>query len=378
MQPLHRNLDGLTGLRAIAAGWVIAFHYRIGPFRPIGANHVLPILGYGYLGVDLFFILSGFVIWHAHSRDFAQPTVYRFVRFLGLRAARLYPVHLFTLALLALLLWLAPRFGDPALNPANYTGRQLLLQLSLIQSWGFSDQLSWNYPSWSVSAEWFCYLIVPIAALAVSRSGLRGTVLAIVILMAGVSMTYLTVFDQTLNQAIGWLALLRALPEFLLGCLLRRLRGQIELETWPWTLIVAVMALVWTMAFWSVLPAGLLAIPLFCALILAASSAGSLIARIASWKPFVAVGAASYSLYLMQAPVQKGAGVLKAYLSPAHPARSAAIVVIYMGLLAGGTVLVHLGVENPSRRWLRTKIDFWLPRRDTAYGKSQGAVVKKA
>lgn len=202
--------------------------------------------------------------------------------------------------------------------------------------------------------------------------------MAIVILMAGVSMTYLTVFDQTLNQAIGWLALLRALPEFLLGCLLRRLRGQIELETWPWTLIVAVMALVWTMAFWSVLPAGLLAIPLFCALILAASSAGSLIARIASWKPFVAVGAASYSLYLMQAPVQKGAGVLKAYLSPAHPARSAAIVVIYMGLLAGGTVLVHLGVENPSRRWLRTKIDFWLPRRDTAYGKSQGAVVKKA
>ena len=238
---VNPNFDGLTGLRAIAAAWVIAFHYRIGPFQPLGAEHILPILGYGYLGVDLFFILSGFVIWHAHCRDFAQPKVQNLVRFLCLRVARLYPVHLFTLGLLAFLLWFAPQFGDPPLNPSNYTGRQFLLQLALVQSWGFSDHLSWNYPSWSVSAEWFCYLCVLVVGLAISRTRPGGTVAAIICMIATAGVTYMTVFDQTMNQAIGWLTLIRAFPEFLLGCLLRRLADQVALDTLPWTCPAQIM-----------------------------------------------------------------------------------------------------------------------------------------
>lgn len=58
MPSSYRYFDGLTGLRALAAAWVVDFHYRSGPFRSIGASHVLPIVGYGYLGIDLFFILT--------------------------------------------------------------------------------------------------------------------------------------------------------------------------------------------------------------------------------------------------------------------------------------------------------------------------------
>ncbi|MBV8456567.1 MAG: acyltransferase [Acetobacteraceae bacterium] len=122
-------MEGLTGLRAIAAFWVISYHYSLSAFVPLGAAHASPFVDFGYLGVDLFFMLSGFVIWHVHAPDFSQPSPRRFGRFMALRAARLYTVHLFTLALMAVLLY-------PPLDPDNYTIHTLLLQLTLTQSWG--------------------------------------------------------------------------------------------------------------------------------------------------------------------------------------------------------------------------------------------------
>jgi peptidoglycan/LPS O-acetylase OafA/YrhL len=357
MHRARRNLDALTGLRAIAALWVIAFHYRGGPFRPLGANHVLPVLGYGYLGVDLFFILSGFVIWHVHGPEFARPRPRTFARFMCLRAARLYPVYLFTLCLIGLLVWLAPQIGDPPLNPAYYTGRLFLLHLALVQSWGFTHILSWNYPSWSVSAEWFCYLLFPFAAPLALRLGKRSTAAAALILLAAVSVTYLTAFNESLNQSVGAMTLLRAAPEFLLGCLLRQLAGEKAIGTWPWLTITTAAAGIWAASFFSLLPVGLLAIPLFATLILAGSQPGNLVARALGVRPLVAIGAASYSLYLMQAPVQKGARVLKQYLSPSHPMQSLGVVSAYLLLLACGTALVHVFIENPSRRWLRARVN---------------------
>lgn len=375
-----QRLDGLTGLRAIAALWVVAFHYRLGPFHPLGASHVLPILGFGYLGVDLFFILSGFVIWHVHGAELGKPGPRKLARFMCLRGARLYPVYLVTLALFALLLWLGPRLGDPPLNPANFTDRQLLFDLPLLQSWGFTNHLNWNYPAWSVSAEWFCYLFFPMAAVAAARAGRWGTAAGAALLMAIVCATYVTLFQHTLNQAVGMLALLRALPEFLLGCLLRQLFAQFRMEKWPWTAIVGSALLAWIVSFWTILPVGLLAIPLFTSLILAGATTGCTISRVLSARPLVMVGAASYSLYLMQAPVGKGAGVLKQYLSRAHPAESIAIVIAYLILLALGTALMHVLVENPARRALRARIDSWLPpsRASSSNAASVGHAVVRA
>ena len=358
----HRSLDGLTGLRAVAAVWVIAFHYRTGPFSPLGANHVLPILGYGYLGVDMFFILSGFVIWHVHAEDFVRPRLRAFLRFMALRAARLYPVYLVTLGVFVVLLWLAPDWGATPLYPGNYTGGQFLQHLLLVQSWGFSAHLSWNYPSWSVSAEWFCYILFPLAAPVMASFGRRGVTLAIALLLVGIGASYWVAFNANLNHSVGAVTLLRAAPEFALGCLLRQLAGTTAMETWPWTRIVGGVALLWVASFYTPLPVGLLAIPLFAMMILAASVSGTMVARVVSLRPFVALGAASYSLYLMQAPVQKGASVLKQWLDPARPFQSAGVVVAYLSLLAAGTFIVHRFAENPSRRFLRRLIDRWMPK----------------
>lgn len=72
--------------------------------NPIGAlnlTQTLPVLGVGYLGVDVFFLLSGFIITHVHRRDVSSLAPGIVGRYYALKLARLYPVHL--LMLLALL-----------------------------------------------------------------------------------------------------------------------------------------------------------------------------------------------------------------------------------------------------------------------------------
>lgn len=353
----HRNLVALTGLRAVAALWVISFHYR-GVFSPVGTMQVAPaFVGRGYLGVDLFFILSGFVIWHVHAPDFARPRLRPFLRFMCLRAARLYPVYAFTLALFAVLLWIGPQVGISLLHRSGYPLPQFILHLLLIQSWGFPGALTWNYPAWSVSAEWFCYLFFPLAALGASRLSYPAVAAVIALLLATVCTTYFGAFNDTLNQSSGINTLLRALPEFLLGCMLRELASQAQVQAWPWTTITLGVSLVWVASFFTFLPPSLTAIPFFAVLVLAGSMPGTLVSRTAGWRPLVAVGAASYSLYLMQAPVQKTARDLHPYLSSSHPVRSSAIIAIYLIALGVSAFLVHRYIEVPSHRWLRARVN---------------------
>lgn len=353
------RLQGLTGLRAIAAFWVISYHYSLSVFVPLGAAHASPFVDFGYLGVDLFFMLSGFVIWHVHAPDFSQPSPRRFGRFMALRAARLYPVHLFTLALMGLLLWAAPLWGSPPLDPDNYTIHTLLLQLTLVQSWGISDHGGWNYPAWSVSTEWFCYLLFPFAAVLVARLTSRGIRIGLLLLYLALGISFVTCFGKTMNHSVGLLSLLRATLEFFIGCLLRQY--SLLASHRYWTPVVLAAAALWASLFWTSLPIGLLAIPLFAALILAAGTP-TIIARLLTWLPMLAIGEASYTLYMMQAPVQKGARVLEHYFRPDQPVQNAVVAVAYLGTLALGTFLVHRFVENPSRRRLRYLIEAHLPR----------------
>lgn len=111
--------------------------------------------------VDLFFVLSGFVIFKGYAQDICDQTV-RFKQFAFLRLMRLYPVH-FSI----LMVWLAyvgaktfvsSRFGigDPQGTDTPFV--LFFENLFLINSFGISGRLNWNYPTWSVSAELFAYL----------------------------------------------------------------------------------------------------------------------------------------------------------------------------------------------------------------------------
>lgn len=350
-------MEGLTGLRGLAALWVIGFHYTVGPLSQISPRHGVPLLRSGFLGVDLFFFLSGFVIWHVHEAHFRRPSLGAFRRFLGLRFARLYPVYAFSMVLFVVIVLLGPFIGDAGLHARNYLPGQFVVDLFLVQSWGVSSHLNWNYPAWSVSAEMFCYLLFPFAVPLLGRLGTRAAAVAAALILLAIAGLYFFAYGQTMNEALGAPALSRALLEFLEGCLLRRLAGEARLSRIPWGLPIIALLLATGVAFvWRSPLAGFLPILLFPVLILAASQSDSVIGRIAATPPLVAIGTASYALYLLQAPVEKGAQFLNVYVARGHPVSSAMAICAYAAILISLTFLVHRFLETPARRVLRRRL----------------------
>ena len=102
---MPQNLKQITSVRFFAAMWVVAYH-----FWP-SLNPILPALvSRGYLGVELFFVLSGFILSHVYLESFGERR-FRYPDFLWARLSRIYPVHLATLAGLGLLVGAAAWLG---------------------------------------------------------------------------------------------------------------------------------------------------------------------------------------------------------------------------------------------------------------------------
>src|SRR4051812_31494401 len=146
------NLPALTGLRGVGAVWVVLFHTWIGRHQLVTS---------GYLGVDLFFILSGFILAHVYADRFTAPGAYR--RFLRARVARIYPLHIIMLMSLAALVIAMPSFQLRfAPSEFRFTAAGFVACVFLVQDWLPRLEQTWNAPAWSLSAEWLVYLLFPI------------------------------------------------------------------------------------------------------------------------------------------------------------------------------------------------------------------------
>ena len=158
-------LHNLTALRGIAALLVVVLHFdfMMVSIIPKGTTAILDKL---YLMVDLFFILSGFVMSYVYASTFSERVALRsYTRFLWLRLARIYPLHLATLFAeigLFLIFKLSGKF-DLLHFTAQYMWRldAILPNLFFLQAVGFHDFVTWNSPAWSLSAEWWSYTIFP-------------------------------------------------------------------------------------------------------------------------------------------------------------------------------------------------------------------------
>jgi peptidoglycan/LPS O-acetylase OafA/YrhL len=138
-----RRVLSLDGLRGIAAIVVMLFHFNIF-FLPQAR---LPFVGRAYLAVDLFFLLSGFVMTHVYGHLLASNWRAHWPKFAIARFARIYP--LFAVTTLVMIIVVA--LSNMPLIFVSFSVRSLLLQPLLLQQW--ASGLSWDYPSWSISTE---------------------------------------------------------------------------------------------------------------------------------------------------------------------------------------------------------------------------------
>jgi len=209
-----KQVVDLTCCRALFALSVFTYHVNL---QSRYAGHLGPVgwvVRDGYLGVDGFFILSGIVLAYAHQRMNTSLAEVRL--FIFKRLVRIYPVHVVTIGLFALMLILGTALGNEPRDPSRFGSDELLRHLLLIHAWGFSDRYAWNYPSWSISAEWAGYLVFPLLWPRLRNSA--PALLVAVILLACVAE------HAAVWAAVPWRmnltydgGLLRFYPEFIAG-----------------------------------------------------------------------------------------------------------------------------------------------------------------
>src|SRR5262245_40659585 len=213
-------VPALTGVRALAALLVLGMHTEQNV--PAGLDSLLPFFARGYLGVDFFFVLSGFIITHVYFASLASASRSAMQIFLWHRLVRLYPVHITVLAGLVAIVSLAYAAGFTFNNPQEWQWSDLLWQLTLLHAWGVTASPGWNAPSWSISAEWFAYLLFPLLAPVLMWVRERGTALLIAVAALAATALLLAVAGWTLSAWVGAPALARVFGEFVCGAALCR------------------------------------------------------------------------------------------------------------------------------------------------------------
>ena len=173
------EIRSLAGARAIPPLILVLFHYCAGHGYRGAKWFDLPV-GKGYLWVEFFFMLSGFVLTYVYGarwREMWKPKSY--FRFLATRLIRLYPLHLamlfIVLAMIVSYRALAAHFHyvsfyDAPYHPIN-TWPSFVANLFLVQGWNIFPYLTWNGASWFVSVEFLLCLLVPLY-FTLSRGGL--------------------------------------------------------------------------------------------------------------------------------------------------------------------------------------------------------------
>lgn len=174
---LQQEIRSFTTLRGVAALWVVSVHaYTMLCAVLPEAVALKPLIFAGPFAVPLFFVLSGYVIGNRYMQNLRSPSRDSILRFWAARLGRVYPVHLVTLLIS---LALVARHGWP--DDEGHSLGSFIANCLLVQSWTSDLRLSWNYPSWSISSEWFAYLIFPIIVLALSNAKTRSVVVLLVL-----------------------------------------------------------------------------------------------------------------------------------------------------------------------------------------------------
>lgn len=293
-----KRFEALDGWRGIAALAVAFYHVPIAhPLRDFAGWKNWELF------VDLFFVLSGFVMMHAWG---ARLTGFETAKeFMTRRFWRLWPLH-FSMLLMLLALELAkagatsvialPLDGAPFSD--NRSWATLLSNIAMTQALNLHGTTSWNGAAWSISVEFWTYLVFAAVLLGVKRH----RALAFLLVSAG-ALALLAVHSKNYLFATHDFGFLRALYGFFLGAAVHRLvtAERVTLHGGTRIEIAAIIAMAGFLVLTGMNATSYFAPLIFAGLILVFSQHAGFASRILESGPVQALGRWSYSIYLVHA-----------------------------------------------------------------------------
>lgn len=333
------DLLQFTGLRGLAALLVLFGHVRTPQGLTLDFSLLDPFAKYGGLGVDVFFVLSGFIMSHVYvDRELRNQAVLR--EFFVARFARIYPLHLATMILMLGAYFVSRRLDVTPSEDSGYGVAAVLLSLVLLSEW--FGMVAPNPGSWSISVEFANYLIFPFVSPAIAKLR-KWAPLAIV---AGAAI--LAFVDDS--------RLVRGIAEFIMGsgafyCAREfKIRGvawlTAPLFVGPFLLPAAGIHV----QYWHV--AACFAGTVF---LLETGSPREPFRRFCSLRPIVYIGEISYSVYLLQWLIWVGWKhvIARTEMFAPHPylmVLCASITVI------AASAISYAAFERPARFWIRERL----------------------
>lgn len=337
------TIPSLTGIRGVAALTVVLSHVAIWLNMA-----VVP----GQWAVDVFFVLSGFVMSLTYLR--VQPVKWR--DFAVARFARIYPLHIATAVLLGgYYLIKHDHLGYPAqaLGPVH-----LLREITLTTAMPVvGDGLMWNDPSWSISIEAFVYILIfpPLVWLTARKvsPSLSAILISAALLVVGIAMMALS---PHANVKTGWIAFGRGALGFAAGWAAYRLKDRLIVPAWltDALCILLPILLVVTRLITGGRDAWFL-LPLFPVVVLGLLNTKSVASRLLSTRPLVFLGDISYSIYLMHTLVHYGVTPLFRKAGLEHAAW--AWFTIFPLIVIAVSAVTYRWFEKPARTGLRKLLD---------------------
>jgi peptidoglycan/LPS O-acetylase OafA/YrhL len=356
-QPTNSNKPGevvsLTTIRGILAVWVVLYHFwnDVVLLFP-GADFLSPVIHRGSLAVPAFFMLSGYVLAYNYFTQFFRLDRRQILRFYALRLARIYPVHFVTLIAVLAMFLIGRRFGVE-LSSRGYLLSDFLLNVFLMHTWVPNFELNWNYPSWSISSEWFAYLIFPWLIFALSKiewTRWKASMFLIGALSASVGVIQA-------GRMIPMQELVLVIPNFIFGIAvfvgLRTIdlgqRSSFLVRCLPETMLLSVVAACYLPHARAAVAVASLGLG---SLVFILAALGSRCHAHWNWNSGRLLGEASYSLYMTHTIVQKIVYTLlpASRFSDSTWFVKSVVLLAYSASIIACCALTYIVIEYPARR----------------------------
>jgi len=343
-----QHFEILDGLRGVAALAVVLFHFMEWVFPDPGKNFI----GHGFLAVDFFFCLSGFVIGYAYDNRIARMGLRKFFR---LRLIRLHPLVVVGSVLGLLAFLFDPFGGHPELYSAGKIALTFIFSILLIPLPVISDRafnlFSFNAPAWSLFWEYVANVVYAFVLCRVQRS-----YLVLLTIVSGVAICFVAYRSGNLlggwSGPTFWDGCARVSYSFLAGLLIYRSNWIIK-NGLGFTGLTILLLLAFVMPFskcnWLSEPL----VVLFYFPFLIALGAGATLSS-GLKKLCIFSGKISYPLYMTHYAVLWMFGNYYTSHKPGTM-QLALIVFAAMILLVGAAYVVMMVFDIPVRKYLREK-----------------------